>query len=163
MAADGLQIAYRYLNRRERTVAEMRARLQKAEIAEVELDAVVGELLEFGYLDDARYARVFVQDRRTLDAWGDERIVRTLRERGVDGDVIVAALGEEDAAAEGGGWPGAGAGNHDQDGSGDGQRRRAVALLRQRFPAGPADRRDRERAFGVLARKGYDSETAQRP
>jgi SOS response regulatory protein OraA/RecX len=35
-----------------------------------------------------------------------------------------------------------------------------VALLAQRFPAGPSDQRDRERAFGVLARKGYDSELA---
>ena len=43
---------------------------------------------------------------------------------------------------------------------GDSELERAVALLRQRFPAGPAVQRDRERAFGVLARKGYESETA---
>ena len=52
----------------------------------------IAELLEFGYLDDARYARVFTQDKRTLESWGNERIARTLRERGVDRDLIEAAL-----------------------------------------------------------------------
>ena len=37
---------------------------------------MIAELLEFGYLDDARYARVFTQDKRTLEAWGNERIAR---------------------------------------------------------------------------------------
>jgi regulatory protein len=37
---------------------------------------------------------------------------------------------------------------------------RALELLRRRFPSPPADRRERERALGVLLRKGYDSELA---
>ncbi len=53
-----------------------------------------------------------------------------------------------------------GADGGDSRAEGDGELERAVALLRQRFPAGPAVQRDRERAFGVLARKGYESETA---
>jgi SOS response regulatory protein OraA/RecX len=35
---------------------------------------------------------------------------------------------------------------------------RAVTLLRRRFPEPPQDRRARDRAFGVLVRKGYDPE-----
>ena len=42
----------------------------------------------------------------------------------------------------------------------DGERGRALALLRRRFPAPPRERRDRERALGVLLRKGYEYELA---
>lgn len=150
----GFGIAYAYLNRRERTESEVRARLERGEVPGDEIEAVIAELLEFGYLDDARYARVFTQDKRNLEAWGNERIARALRERGVDRDLIETAL-----AADGGQ---AMFGDADADGvpGGDGELARAVALLGQRFPSGPAEPRDRERAFGVLARKGYESETA---
>ena len=161
----GLGIAYAYLNRRERTLAEVRARLERAEIQDQEIDEVIAELLEFGYLDDARYARVFTQDKRTLEAWGSERIARALRERGVERELIEAALAEEPAEFDAGGGFGVGGGFGEGDGfdenpGPDSELERAVTLLSQRFPAGPAVGRDRERAFGVLARKGYESETA---
>jgi len=146
-----LALAYRFLNRRERTVAEVWARLEKAEIPQAAIEAVVAELVEFGYLDDARYARVFTQDKRTLEGWGSERISRALRERGVDRELIESVLGKGLEAAE--------AGAYGAEAAGD-EFARAVTLLRQRFSTGPADRRERERAFGFLARKGYDSETA---
>jgi regulatory protein len=144
----GFGIAYAFLNRRERTAAEMRARLERAELPEAEIEVVMAELVELGYVDDARYARVFTEDKRNLEGWGGQRIARALRERGVARELIEAALVEE-AGAGGGG-----------EADGGGETGRAVALLAQRFPAGPAGPRDRERAFGVLARKGYESETA---
>lgn len=151
----GFGVAYAYLNRRERTVAEVRARLERAEVRSDEIETVLAELIEFGYLDDARYACVFTQDKRTLEAWGNGRIARTLRERGVERDLIDAALAEDGAG------DGVGAAGWDDDGSGAAtELERAVMLLSQRFPSGPVDPRDRERAFGVLARKGYESETA---
>jgi len=161
-AGRGFQVAYAYLNRRERTVAEVRSRLEKAEIAPDEVEVVLAELLEFAYLDDARYAKVFTQDKRALEAWGNERIARVLRERGVDRELVEQALEEPGAAASADAGPGAvdGAEGHDWDDAADGEFARAVALLVRRFPSGPADHRDRERAFGVLARKGYESETA---
>ena len=170
----GFGVAYAYLNRRERTEAEVRARLERAEVRAEEIELVIAGLVEFGYIDDARYARVFTEDKRTLEAWGNERIARSLRERGVDRDLIEAALAEDDepaglggADARGDGGRGDGGGWGDGDGRGDGGRGdgggeldRAIALLDQRFPSGPAEPRDRQRAFGVLARKGYESETA---
>lgn len=134
-----LGLAYAYLNRRERTVAEVSRHLERhrceVEVIEVALEA----LDEQGYLDDARYARLFAEDRRTLDHWGSDRIERTLRERGIDRDLIAAALFEP---------------------QGDDELGRAVELLQRRFPDPPRDRRDRDRALGVLVRKGYDSELA---
>jgi regulatory protein len=149
----GFGIAYAYLNRRERTEAEVRARLERGEVPGPEAEMVIAELLELGYLDDARYARVFTEDKRNLEAWGNERIARALRERGVERELIEAALAQDG----GGAMPAAGDGVQVEV---ETELDRAIGLLRQRFPGGPAQARDRERAFGVLARKGYESETA---
>jgi SOS response regulatory protein OraA/RecX len=43
---------------------------------------------------------------------------------------------------------------------GGGELLRAVGVLVRRFGRAPVDRRERERALGVLLRKGYDSELA---
>jgi regulatory protein len=119
----------------------MRARLEReADLPLAESEAAIAELLEYGYLDDARYARVFAEDRRNLDQWGVERITRTLRERGVDRELIAAALAELSDAGQ------------------QSELDRAVKLLAQRFPTGPTVPKDRDRAFGVLIRKGYDSD-----
>ena len=63
-------------------------------------DQVVTELIELGYLDDARYAVRFAEDRRRLDGWGSDRIARRLRELGIDREHIDAALAD---AGPGGG------------------------------------------------------------
>lgn len=147
----GFGIAYAFVNKRERTEAEVRARLERGGVSSEETELVIAELLEFGYLDDARYARVFTEDKRALEAWGNERIARALRERGVERELIEVALSEDGGQGMFGDDADAGAGS---------ELDRAIALLGQRFPSGPAAPRDRERAFGVLARKGYESETA---
>ncbi len=139
-----LGLAYRYLNRRERTVSEMHEYLiGRATDAEAASGAI-RMLIEQGYLDDARFARVFAQDKRELQDWGSERIKRGLLGCGIDRDLVEATLVDTGTA----------------DGSADGERERALALLRRRFPAPPQDRRERERALGVLLRKGYDPELA---
>jgi regulatory protein len=132
-----LELAYRYLNRRDRTTAEVRKHLQAKQVDQPTVDWAINTLVDSGYLDDARYARLFTEDKRELEGWGSDRISRALLARGVDRDLIEVTLAGEASTSE---------------------LRRAVALLRQRFPNPPEDRRERDRALGVLARKGYDSE-----
>jgi regulatory protein len=132
-------VAWTALNRRERTVAEMARLLAVKRIEPALIDAVVGELCEQGYLDDARYARRFAEDRRRLDAWGAERIERRLRALGVGADYIRGAL---------------------DDGGPEEELDAALALLRRRFPQPPATPRESQRALGVLVRKGYELELA---
>ena len=102
MASDerALDLAVGHLGKRDRTAAEVRRHLLGKDISEPAADAAVAELERMGYLDDARYARVFAEDRRTLDAWGPERIERRLLELGVDREHVAAALGERDGAGE---------------------------------------------------------------
>jgi regulatory protein len=134
-----LEFAYRYLNRRERTVDEMRRHLAREGVEAATVDDAVRELLEAGYLDDARFARILAEDKRELEHWGQDRIARTLLARGIDRELI-----EQTLAADA---PG-------------GELSRALALLHRRFPSPPTDRRARDRALGVLLRKGFDSELA---
>ena len=132
-------LAWRALNRRDRTVAELARGLAAKRVEPGAIEVVVAELCEQGYLDDAGYAIRFADDRRRLDGWGAERIERRLRELGVDAELIAAAVGEQDAAAE---------------------MEAAVELLRRRFPDPPQTPHDRDRALGVLVRKGYELELA---
>ena len=117
----------------------MRHYLEGKRVDPAAITTTVAELSAQGYLDDARYARRFAEDRRELDDWGAERIERKLLAAGVDPDLVAAALM--------------------QQASGD-ELAAAVALLRRRFPTPPADDRERNRALGVLVRKGYESELA---
>jgi regulatory protein len=145
---EALELAYRHLNRRERTVAEVRQHLVGREIAPGDAEGAIQELIEQGALDDARFARLFVQDKRTLEHWGTDRIRRGLAARGIDRELAEEALADgSDEESERTGEP---AGEID----------RALSLLRRRFAAPPRERRERERAMGVLLRKGYEYEIA---
>ena len=79
-----LDLAYRFLGHRDRTVAEVRERLTAERVEPAVVEEAVEELRHLGYLDDARYAQRFAEDRRTIDAWGAERIERRLLAVGVD-------------------------------------------------------------------------------
>jgi regulatory protein len=148
-----LGLAYRYLNRRERTVSEVRRRLEREQLEPGAIEQALATLDEQGYLDDARFARVFVQDKRELEQWGRERITRGLIARGVEPELIEDALAGRDGDEAGSPLSSA-AEMH------EGEVERALGLLSRRFPSPPRDRRERDRALGVLIRKGYDPELA---
>jgi regulatory protein len=132
-------LAWRALNRRDRTELELRGILAEKRVAPEESAVVVDELLAGGFIDDAAFAQRFADDRRRLDAWGAERIGRRLRALGVAPEHVAAALGEQD---------------HEDE------LEAALALLRRRFPAAPETARERDRALGMLVRKGYELELA---
>jgi len=132
-------LAWRALNRRDHTVAEVARLLARKRVDPATIDAVLGELCQQGYLDDARFATRFADDRRRLDGWGAERIERRLIAVGIPGDLIAAAVDEQGPEAE---------------------LEAAIALLQRRFPEPPATPRECERALGMLLRKGYQLELA---
>ncbi len=146
-----LAFAYRYLNRRERTVAEMRSHLEGRHFDGEEIEHVLEVLVEQRLLDDARYAQLFTEDKRTLEQWGSERIRRALVGRGIERELVELALAAPDPLPHPTG---------DSPPAGDGELTRAVSLLQQRFGSPPGDGRERERMLGVLMRKGYESELA---
>ena len=135
---DAFEAALGALNRRDRSVAELVTWLQERDYEPEEIEGAVSALIEAGGLDDARYARVFAEDKRSLAGWGPERIARTLAERGIDAALIADACAVEDR---------------------DEQVERAARLLAVR-DLELDDDRGRSRALGFLTRRGYEYEVA---
>jgi regulatory protein len=138
------ELSYAFLNRRDRTLSEVSLHLERKGVGPELVEHAVRELCEQGLLDDARFARLFVSDKRELEQWGSERIRRGLISRGIERGLAEAALSS--CGEAGTGEPS--------------ELERALELLRRRYPSLPEDRRERERALGVLLRKGYESDLA---
>ena len=140
--ADPLQVAlgdaYRHLAMRDRTEAEIRSCLARRGHDAAVAEQAVSELCRQGYLDDARFARRFAEDRRALDGWGTGRIRSRLSELGVPADLIEAGAASEP----------------------DQELAAAVEVLRRRLPRAPSDERERRRALGLLVRRGFELELA---
>src|SRR3954447_14105224 len=133
------ETAFRYLGHRDRTVAEVRSFLEKKGVQPATRDEVLADLERQGYLDDTGYAARFAEDKRELEGWGAERIERRLLDAGVDPAIVRQTLG-----------------NRTRDDELDA----ALGLLKRRFPGSLDDPREARRAFGVLARKGFEPELA---
>ena len=134
-----VELAYRALGRRERTVAELRRYLEGKRVGPELIDAAVERLRAEGWLDDERYARRFAEDKRSLERWGGERIARDLRKRGVEPELIEAALADRGREEE---------------------LHAAVEVLRSKLGKAPEDDRSRDRAWRLLIRRGYEPELA---
>lgn len=134
----GLDRAYSALARKERTAAEMVELLTTAGLEPAVVEAVLAELTETGAVDDAEFARRYAADKRSLSSWGNDRIREALLDRGISRELIEEALAEEEESSE---------------------IERAVALIEERRYDLTLER-DRARALGMLARRGYESEVA---
>jgi regulatory protein len=133
-----IDLAYKAVARRDLTVAELCARLERKHVAPDAIRGAVEELQETGFLDDARYARQFAADKRELDQWGTERIAQDLRRRGIAPSLIDAAVSTH---------------------SRDSELRTAILLLERRYRV-LSDDRERDRAWQMLVRRGYSPEIA---
>jgi regulatory protein len=107
-------------------------------VGEGEIEEVIALLAEAGAINDASFARRYAEDKRTLAGWGPDRIARSLEARGVAREHVEAALAGEDE---------------------EGQLDRAISLLSDRGIACTSER-ERERALGLLVRRGYALELA---
>jgi regulatory protein len=136
---EALARCYAHLARREHSVAELRAKLVRAGVRNDVAEEALAVVIEQGYLSDERYARLLAEDRRTLDGWGVERIRDRMVRAGIDRSLIDITLAPFDEASE---------------------RQAAMALLRRRVPTEPGDARERQRAFALLVRQGFESDVA---
>jgi len=136
---DALKRAFRFIAKRERTVFQVSERLQRDGIEAPIIKEAVGQMVADGYLNDERFAQLFAEDRRRLDGWGSERIIARLRESGVSEAIIDSQVGSRGREQE------------VDD---------AVRVLEERLPSKPTDPKERDRALGILARRGYSLEVA---
>ncbi len=86
--------AYHFIGYRPRTVQEVRRRLQRAGHQPEHVARVVEHFLGLGLLDDAAFARDYVQSRMRNKGYGPDRIRNELLRKGVDRTLIDETLRE---------------------------------------------------------------------
>ncbi|MGN9776698.1 regulatory protein RecX [Micromonospora sp. H33] len=129
------EICLRQLAVRPRTRAELAGALAKRGISDEVASAVLDRYDEVGIIDDAAFARAWVSSRHAGRGLARRALATELRQRGVEGDVAKAALGELDDDTEA-------------------ETARALAERKLRTTRGEPDAVFR-RLVGMLARKGY--------
>lgn len=147
-----LDAALRYLEPRSRSVAELRRHLETAGYRPALVAAAIERLLSLGMLDDAAFARHWIESRDRAHPRGERALRQELRLKGVDREIIDSALADRAAGA-----PSVGAEDADAAAAERLLTRHARSLDRIADP-----RLRRQRAYALLARNGFDPETSAR-
>lgn len=133
----------RLLTVRARTRAELEGQLAKRGYPDDVGATVLDRLAQVGLIDDEDFAEQWVRSRHANAGKGKRALAVELRKKGVDNDVIDAALADLDPAAE---------------------RQRAEQLVRDKLRrerlAADDDLKVTRRLVGMLARRGYSQSMA---
>ena len=84
------------LQYRPRSVAELREALRKKQFTAEEIDPTLEKLLDWGYLDDAKYTEYLIHSRKTQNVKGRAFVARELQQRGVDSDELDSLYSDEE-------------------------------------------------------------------
>lgn len=128
--------AMRLLERMDRSEADLRQKLSDAGFTPEEVEAALGYVKSYGYIDDGRFAQNYI--RIHFSSKSRTKILGELAAKGVDRETALEAW---DAVCE--------YEDHDEE-----------ALIRQavrkRCPEGiPQDRREKQKLYAFLARRGF--------
>ena len=85
----------RLLSRREHSAFEIRDKLLKRDFDNKEVEQVITELQQGGWLSDERYAEAYVRMRQ-LKGFGPVRIAMELNQRGVEESIVDTYLHADD-------------------------------------------------------------------
>jgi regulatory protein len=124
--------ALRLLGRREFSRQELDKRLRGYTEDPAELEALLDDLTERGWLSDARYADAVVRKRK--GQFARRSIAQELKQAGVAVEVTDAALAEVDP---------------------DEEFAVALALCRRKFRHAPVDQKEKARQIRFLQSRGY--------
>jgi regulatory protein len=144
-----LDAAARFLEVRARSVVEVRRRLGQAGYRSDLVEAAIERMTELGMLDDATFARTWIESRDRARPRGEISLRRELALKGVDRAVVDELLEERRDA-----------GSAASDGGVDLAAAERLLARHERALARETDPRSRRRrAYALLARNGFDPET----
>ncbi|WP_420093164.1 recombination regulator RecX [Mycolicibacterium sphagni] len=136
-------LCLRLLTARSRTRSELAGQLAKRGYPDDVAATVLNRLAAVGLVDDADFAEQWVRSRRARAGKGKRALAAELRTKGVDDELIAAALDGIDAGAE---------------------RLRAEQLVEQKLRrealTDADDTKVMRRLVGMLARRGYNQSMA---
>ncbi|MBI3751850.1 MAG: regulatory protein RecX [Chloroflexi bacterium] len=145
-----LEAALRFLEARQRSVAEVRRRLTTAGYREELVTGAIDRLGDLGILDDQAFTAAWVESRDRARPRGERALRQELRLKGVASSLIDEAMGErrpEPGGVEDPDLPAA---------------ERLLARHRSQLNRVVDPRQRRQRAYALLVRNGFDSEIAGR-
>ena len=87
--------AAHFLSYRPRSTQEIRRNLKEKETPEAVIDAAIERMAGMGYLDDAAFARYWVDNRSQFKPLSHRALRQELRQKGLSDSVIDEALGEQ--------------------------------------------------------------------
>jgi len=82
----------RYCSQAERSLFDVRKKIQVANLSEDVEKRVIDKLLREKFIDERRFARSFVHDKFHFNRWGRIKIVYELKLRGIPPDVYYEAI-----------------------------------------------------------------------
>lgn len=85
-----------YCSKAERCTFDVRKKLQKYDITESERNDIILWLQKERFLDDERYACMYVRDKSRFNGWGPQKIRYQLINKHISSDIINRALTEID-------------------------------------------------------------------
>jgi regulatory protein len=136
-------IVLRALTASARTRDELQALLGRRNVPSDVIQRVLDRLEAVGLVDDRAYAEAFVDSRRDRSGWSRRSIQQRLRDKGVDSELIAAALDTLDA---------------------DDEYATALALARKRWRQTRSleSAIRKRRLLAALGRRGYSADVARR-
>jgi regulatory protein len=140
-----LEAAVRFLEPRQRSIGEVRRRLTRVGYRDELVEGAIARLLELGVLDDAAFAQSWIESRDRARPRGERALRMELTRKGIERHTTDEVIADREV-------------EHPEADAAAATRlleRNAGALARVGDP-----RARRNRAYALLARNGFDSETA---
>ena len=149
-----LAAAARALESRQLSIAELRRRLRLAGYATELVEATITRLVDLGYLDDDAFARAWVDSRDRARPRGERALRTELDRKGVDRAVVDTVLDDRRATGD--------SSTDDGPSADEAAATRLIARHAAAFGRVSDPRARRQRAYGLLARNGFDPDVAMR-
>lgn len=83
---------FRYLSRRDHSSFELRQKVEKKGYSKNDIEQVVQNLADKGYLDDESFTAKFIEEKTELNQWGPKKIKSHLYKKGIDRKIIEKVL-----------------------------------------------------------------------
>ena len=96
-ADEALASLMRLCARAEKCEGDARRLMRRWGVAPSDMEQVLARLVRDRFIDDSRYAELFVREKLNLSGWGAYKIRTALRRKEVAAEIIEEALGQLDA------------------------------------------------------------------
>lgn len=132
------EYALKLITIKDRTKKEIYEKLKQKGYDETSITEEIAFLEEYGYINDANYARKFVNDCVNIKKWGGKRIYSELVRKGIDRDIIDGLINQ------------------------DNEEEILMAEFEKRFKNSDLSNiKERRRIFGFFMRRGFKSSAIQ--